>query len=161
MDNKIFRWTVTLVMFIALLGVPSFGFSHCEIPCGIYDDQARIQQLEEDIDTVEKGMIKIQELSANPKTNMNQLVRWVENKDIHADRIKETLAEYFLSQRIKMPKEGDDEAQDLYVLQLTLLHHMTVTAMKAKQTTSLDYINKFRDQLEEFKVAYFGLGQGE
>jgi len=157
MKSRKFQWMILFLFFISLVAVPSLGFSHCEIPCGIYDDQARINQLAEDIATVEKSMLKIQELSADPKTNMNQLVRWVDNKDTHANRIKETIATYFLSQRIKMPKEGDDEAQNLYELQLTLLHHMTVTAMKAKQTTSLDYINKLRDQLEEFRVAYFGL----
>ena len=32
--------------------------AHCEIPCGIYDDQTRVQLIHEHIGTIEKAMTK-------------------------------------------------------------------------------------------------------
>jgi len=31
-------------------------FSHCEVPCGIYDDEMRFTMVEEHIKTIEKAM---------------------------------------------------------------------------------------------------------
>lgn len=130
-------------------------FAHCEIPCGIYDDEARFREISEDIRTIEKGMNQINQLAGEPGQNVNQLVRWVSNKDHHADRIKKTVAEYFLSQRVKVPAPEDAAAYDRYILQLRLLHEMTVNAMKAKQTSDLQYVEALRRGLQEFKTVYW------
>ena len=37
--------------------------AHCEVPCGIYDDHARITQMLEDATTIEKAVAQILELS--------------------------------------------------------------------------------------------------
>jgi nickel superoxide dismutase len=130
--------------------------AHCEIPCGIYNDELRAALLAEHIGTIEKSMKQIQELSQAGDKNYNQLVRWVQNKDHHADLIQDIVTQYFMTQRVKPADPKDAEATAKYVTQLTLLHQMLIAAMKAKQTTDLEHVAKLRDLLGQFKAAYFG-----
>jgi nickel superoxide dismutase len=132
----------------------SIAYSHCQIPCGIYDDEARFDAMAENITTIEKSMKEIERLSAEAKPNMNQIVRWVNNKDHHADELSETVTYYFMAQRIKLPAKGDTKAYDKYVKELTLLHPMLVYAMKAKQTTDLANVQQLRSLLDEFHKLY-------
>ena len=134
----------------------SLAYSHCQIPCGIYDDPARFEEIAEHITTVEKSMNQINELSADPSKNANQLIRWVMNKEEHADEISHVVTFYFMAQRIKLPAEGESKAQSDYVKKLTLLHEMLVYSMKAKQSTDLANVEKLRSLLKEFRVAYSG-----
>lgn len=131
------------------------AYAHCEIPCGIYGDSLRIQLIEEHITTIEKSMNQINELSADADKNYNQLVRWVTNKEEHAVKIQDIVSQYFLHQRIKPVDESNTEQYEKYITRLKLLHKLQVYAMKAKQTTDLDYIKKLRDTLHEFEEAYF------
>ncbi len=72
--------------------------AHCEIPCGIYHDDLRIHQIEEYIDTIEKSMIAIQELSRNrDPLSINQIVRWIDNKEEHAKKIQNIIWQYFFT----------------------------------------------------------------
>ena len=83
---------------------------------------------------MQKSIKKIDEFSSTPG-NANQLVRWVNNKETHADHIREVVTQYFMTQRIKIPDLGDEEAVTSYRDKLALLHQMLVYAMKCKQTT--------------------------
>ena len=74
---------------------------HCEIPCGIYDDQARITLLKEHITTIEKSMDQIEELQSKQDKDYNQLVRWIVNKEDHAEKLMGIVTQYFMTQRIK------------------------------------------------------------
>jgi nickel superoxide dismutase len=130
------------------------AFAHCEIPCGIYGDDTRFAMIAEDIQTIEKSMLKIEELSADVKGNINQITRWVNNKEHHADHIREVVTQYFMTQRIKVPAAGDAAAMDAYTRQLTLLHKMLVSAMKCKQTTDVANTKALHDLAHEFKAAY-------
>lgn len=132
----------------------SIAYSHCQIPCGIYDDDARFDAIAEHITTIEKSMKLITELSGQDKQNMNQIVRWVNNKDHHADELSEIVTYYFMAQRVKLPAAGDTKAYNDYVKKLTLLHEMLVYSMKSKQTTDLDNVEKLRAALEKFHQAY-------
>jgi nickel superoxide dismutase len=96
-------------------------------------------------------MNQITELSAAGEKNYNQLVRWVSNKEEHADEFQHIVSQYFLHQRIK--PAGVDDAD--YVRKLTLLHEMLVTAMKCKQTTDLENTAKLRSLIDAFAEAYF------
>ena len=129
-------------------------YAHCEIPCGIYDDEARFVSLAEDIATIEKSMQQISELSGDYK-NINQVVRWVHNKEVHADRIRDVITQYFMTQRIQYPEgPNDQEAYKIYIRELTVLHQMLVQAMKTKQTTDYAHVQKLRTLLEEFHSLY-------
>ena len=130
--------------------------AHCEIPCGIYDDTMRLDQIAEHIKTIEKSMKQITELSQENKPNMNQVVRWVQNKEEHADDIGHIVTFYFMAQRIKPVDKSDGKAHAEYIGKLTLLHEMLVYSMKAKQTTDLSNVAKLRSLLKEFEAAYFG-----
>jgi len=141
---------------LLLAGAPAI-FAHCQIPCGIYGDENRFEIMLEDVDTIEKSMKQIEEIGASEKPNWNQLVRWVDNKEDHATKLTETVTYYFLAQRIKPPAADADEAtHDKYDHELRLLHRIMVHAMKAKQTTDLDHVEKLRTLIGEFKKSYMG-----
>ena len=72
-----------------VVGLSSLGLqearAHCQIPCGIYDDAARFVSMREHVTTIEKSMKEL----AGGKANDNQTVRWVNNKETHADELSE------------------------------------------------------------------------
>lgn len=149
------RPLIAAAALLALLGGARVALSHCEVPCGIYDDSMRIVMIREDITTIEKAMKQIEEIGAAEKPNWNQLVRWVTTKEEHATKIQDVVTQYFLTQRVKVPAEGDEAAREKYVNQLTILHELLVTAMKMKQTTDLANVEKARQLVDRFVGAYF------
>ena len=122
--------------------------AHCEIPCGIYDDEARINELLEHVNTIEKSMNQIVAISKEKDHDANQLVRWVMNKENHANELQHIVTQYFMTQRIKL------DAKD-YDKKLGLLHQMLVYAMKCKQTTDLGNAAKLTAAINGFKTLYF------
>jgi nickel superoxide dismutase len=143
---------IALTLITALISLWfSDAAAHCEIPCGIYDDQMRIRFIAEDITTVEKAMKRIGELSAEKPINYNQLVRWISNKEEHATRIQETVTQYFMNQRIKPTQEKYNE-------KVTVLHQMLLAAMKCKQTIDLSHVATLHTLLKKFETLYFGSG---
>jgi nickel superoxide dismutase len=131
-------------------------FSHCEIPCGIYDDQMRLDMMSEQIKTIEKSIKLIQNLSSQDRKNYNQIVRWIANKEKHADLLSDIATQYFMKQRIKPPEKSEGKAYDEYVRKLTLLHRIMVYSMKCKQTTDMENVEKLRAHLQEFRSVYLG-----
>ncbi len=151
------RFFVIIALIVARwISSPAEVAAHCEIPCGIYGDDARFTAILEDLTTIEKSMNQINTLSAEPGKNTNQLVRWVNNKETHADHIREVVAQYFLAQRIKAPAEGDAEGEKAYHEKLSLLHQMIQTAMKCKQTTDVANAKKLQDLTHAFQSLYQG-----
>lgn len=144
-----------ITAFVAVTALSPILFSHCEIPCGIYGDKMRIEMMAEDITTVEKSMNKIHELTAKSEKNYNQIIRWVVNKGDHADKLSDTVTQYFMKQRIIPVEDNNSEKYDKYIKKITLLHKMMVYSMKCKQTTDLDNVEKLRKHLKEFKNSYF------
>lgn len=148
-----------LTLFASLVVIAAAGsavFAHCQIPCGIYDDPARFAQLEEHVTTIEKSIKEIQTLSKADEPNWNQIVRWVVNKETHADALSEIVTFYFMAQRVKPADPADKAAHSKYVEQLTLLHQMLFHSMKAKQTTDLEHCRKLRALIKQFGASYFG-----
>lgn len=140
-----FRTILATITLIATLSAASLA--HCEIPCGIYDDAARFNAMREHITTIERSMNQVNALSESPSEHMNQLVRWVNNKEKHADDFTHIVTWYFQAQRIK-PDCTD------YHRKLELLHRMQVQAMKCKQTTDLQHVEKLRELVTEFEAVY-------
>ena len=151
---KTFFSAAFIIGILALSNTPAKA--HCEIPCGIYGDSMRIAMIYEDIETIEKSMNMINTLSEADSPDYNQLVRWVMNKEEHANKIQEIVSQYFLHQRIKVVSADDDEAYRKYIKQLELLHHIAVFAMKSKQSTDLSIIDTLREKVHAFEHAYFG-----
>jgi nickel superoxide dismutase len=151
------RFALTALALAITFAVTTTAGAHCQIPCGIYDDELRVQLIEEHLTTVEKSMNQIVALSAEDPVDYNQLVRWVGNKETHAQEIQDIVTAYFMAQRIKPPRNHDDEdAVDLYLHKLALIQHIQIHAMKAKQSTDLEQIETLRKLVAKFRKAYFG-----
>ena len=148
---KYASFVVTILLSFALLSTSTQA--HCEIPCGIYDDEARLTLLREHITTMEKSMKQITELSSAADQNANQLTRWVMSKEEHATKFQTIVSQYFLTQRIK-PTAAGSEGYAGYQARIELLHQMLVYAMKCKQATDTGHIDKLRELVDQFERAY-------
>ncbi|MFO7556588.1 MAG: superoxide dismutase [Ni] [Desulfobacterales bacterium] len=144
--KKILSQILVGCFFIFILCVQAYA--HCEIPCGIYDDEMQIKIINEHIVTVEKSMNQIIELEKKEHHNPNQLVRWILNKENHADKIQEIVSQYFMTQRITLEMKN-------YEKQLGLLHQMLIYSMKCKQTTDLANVTKLKSIVNDFDALYF------
>ena len=152
--NSIKKCTI-LGILVLLTALASMVHSHCQIPCGIYNDPARFDMIAEHITTIEKSIQQITELSKQEKPNMNQLVRWVQNKETHADQLSEIVTYYFMAQRVKpVGKKEGKKSYNNYIKKITLLHEMLVYTMKAKQTTDLVNIEQLKILSAKFKSIY-------
>ena len=153
---------VTCVV-MACLAVPAFVIvsstrvdAHCQVPCGIYDDHARIHLMLEDVTTITKAIAQIEELSKKMNAlNLNQATRWIATKEEHASRIITTVAEYFLTQRVKDVAPGATDYQD-YLNKLASHHRAMRAAMKTKQTVSLEAASALKSAVEELGKLYPG-----
>merc|ERR1712178_342067 len=86
---------------------------HCQVPCGIFDDPARVAGLKEDAATIRKAMVQIEELQGNGDAlSFNQATRWVMTKEDHASAIIDKVGNYMLAQRVK--SELFDSTSDYY-----------------------------------------------
>lgn len=122
--------------------LPQALYAHCQIPCGIYDDYARVQSMLEDAATIEKSANLIAELAGKSDAqSQNQLVRWVINKENHAQKIISTISDYFLTQRVKLSQKD-------YVERLKKHHAVIVAAMKAKQNADIMYAEKLKESIK-------------
>ena len=142
------------LMIVAVAG--SVALAHCQIPCGIYNDPVRFALLAEHVTTIEKSINEIERLSKEETPNWNQIVRWVNNKETHADELTEIVTFYFLAQRVKPVDPQDRAAFSKYVRQVTLLHQIIVFSMKAKQSTDLEHCARLRTLIGKFKASYLG-----
>lgn len=127
---------------------------HCEVPCGIYDDQMRFVQMLEDTNTIAKAITSINEFVTDmegPPTAkaINQTMRWVTTKENHATNIQHIASQYFLTQRIKPDNER-------YVDQLKAAHAVMVAAMKCKQDADAATAETLKKAIYDLYRAYEG-----
>ncbi|MEN8774196.1 MAG: superoxide dismutase [Ni] [Akkermansiaceae bacterium] len=132
---------------------PATISAHCQIPCGIYNDDNVIESMHTDFETIEKASQQIIELSKDPSKNAHQLTRWITNKESHAQAIQEKVLNYFLAQRLKLAEAESDKAT--YMAKLQLCHQVIVTAMKCKQSTDATNVAKLHDLMHSFEQ-HFG-----
>ena len=148
MYKKIFQIVfVPCILFITA----SFAAAHCEVPCGIYNDEMRINMIGEHIATIEKAMGQVTALQGKAPVDYNQITRWIMTKEKHANELQKIVTQYFMTQRIP---PGDKD----YMKKMSLLHKMLVAAMKCKQTTDLAHTKELSSLLKEFHNVYFGGG---
>ena len=143
------RIATTFCLFVSLATIAA---AHCQVPCGIYGDQRRFELMLEDEHTCSKAQIeltKIAESGEYSPQNIQQLVRWTTNKEDHAQRIQQTMLDYFLAQRIKSDSPR-------YADQLETAHGVIVAAMKAKQSADPATSKKLEDAIFAFYKAYEG-----
>ena len=118
------------------------AIAHCQIPCGIYDDHARVASMLEDVATIRKAVSQIAELAGKTDAqSQNQLVRWVMNKETHARNIIDSISDYFPTQRV-------EAKQDDYAERLANHHAVIVAAMKAEQKADADTVDALQSAVE-------------
>lgn len=145
---------VAAVATVANLAAPQITRAHCEVPCGIYADQLRFQSMLEDQTTIAKAVSEMAKHLASMEDApsvlaVNQLSRWVSTKEDHATRIQHTIAQYFMTQRIKADADG-------YAKKLAAAHAVMVAAMKTKQDPSAEVAGALREAIYDFYRAYEG-----
>lgn len=151
-----FSFPTTVLAPASASAPPSVTPFHCQVPCGIYGDRMRIDMLMEDAATIAKAMDQLTAMDAEESPSKNQMVRWVVNKEQHAQNIQDQVAAYWLAQRIKAPADAaDTAAREAYHHQLEVLHGITVAAMKCKQTTDLANVEQLKNLALALSDAYF------
>jgi len=139
---------IALALAVAMPVTPGKVRAHCQIPCGIYDDHARVVAMLEDAATIEKSVTLIAELSGkSDPQSQNQLVRWVMNKEQHAQKIIAAISDYFLTQRVK-------PAQKDYAERLERHHAVILAAMEAKQNADMGHVTALKKSIEAL-LAYY------
>ena len=128
--------------------------AHCQVPCGIYDDPARVARLGEDAATISKAVDQINLLSGQHDAQaFNQAARWVATKELHASHIIEVVSEYFLAQKVKPVARGGDGFRD-YARSLMDHHAVIVAAMKTKQNSDKSFANGLVQAIEAMGAHY-------
>ncbi len=123
-------------------------WAHCQVPCGIFDDNMKLMSLIQDADTVIKAVTEIQKLEGKTDAqSVQQMVRWVNNKESHAQAIISSITDYYLTQRVKA-------SQDDYQERLVKHHTAMVAAMKAKQSAGPEAAQALKDALAALEVYY-------
>ena len=148
--NRFKRSMLFIVCAVAgyILLLPLQGHAHCQIPCGIYDDAARIQSMLEDTATIEMAYKSITNLAGKTDAqSQNQMVRWVVNKEKHAQKIISTINDYFLTQRVK-PSQKD------YAERLAKHHAVIIAGMKTKQNANVKYAKTLKESIEALRSYY-------
>lgn len=134
---------------LALLAVAVEARAHCQIPCGIYDDHTRVHLMREDITTIAKSVKELGALAGKTDAqSLNQAVRWVMNKDAHAEKIIRTLSDYFLTQKLPPPPASDKKGYAAYLEKLARHHAVMVAAMKCKQSGKADAVKALEKALD-------------
>lgn len=137
-----------LILCTAAAIVPQKLQAHCQIPCGIYDDHTRVHSMLEDAATIKKATTMLAELAGKEDPqSLNQIVRWVSNKESHAQSIIDTISDYFLTQRVK-------PGQDDYAERLEKHHAVIVAAMKVKQNADSSHVDILMKNIEVLKKYY-------
>ena len=117
------------IFLIFMSFTSNYVLGHCQVPCGIYGDQNRFEQMLEDQSSIEKASKLINELSGKKDAlSQNQLTRWVSTK------------------------EADKKYQD----KLTKAHAVMVSAMKCKQTIDPQNTASLKANILAFHKAYEG-----
>jgi len=142
------RYTQILIVLSFIFALAVNASAHCEIPCGIYDDQMRINLIKEHITTIEKSMIQIMKIEKEERHHSNQLVRWIMNKEHHSDKLQEIVTQYFMTQRIKLDTQN-------YEKKLGLLHQLLIFSMKCKQTIDTKNTDQLKKIVKDFQAIYF------
>ena len=141
--------------FICFLTYTSAASAHCQVPCGIYADHARIHAMLEDTTTIAKAVNQLKALETKTDAqSMNQRVRWTNTKESHASHIIEVVSTYFLTQKLKPADPTDNKAYNAYIQQLTACHQVMRHAMKAKQTVDAKATDALKAAIEHLGSFY-------
>ena len=138
--------------------------AHCQVPCGIFDDPAFVAEIRQHAATISKAMAQITDLSsATTPLAFNQMTRWVNNKESHAEKIITAVSEYSLCQRVKpFGAAGSPFASQEDYVDALLAHHAVMTAaMKAKQNVDPSFAEALEHAVDDFSKMYLPVDEAE
>ena len=92
-------------------------------------------------------IINVGACTKNDPQSQNQRVRWIMNKEKHAQNIISSICDYFLTQRVK-PNQKD------YAERLLKHHAVIIAAMKTKQNADMKYTKALKDSIEALSPYY-------
>ncbi|MDF1826374.1 MAG: superoxide dismutase [Ni] [Verrucomicrobiales bacterium] len=143
-----------LTLSLTLAAIASFSLqdaqAHCQVPCGIFSDQAEFEKLLEAQTTVAKANVEMAKLiEESTPLAANQATRWIMTKEDHCKKVITSVAEYFMAQRIKPDAENYEEA-------LLAAHEVMRAAMKAKQDPSDEVAEALKTAILDLYRAYEG-----
>ncbi len=143
-----------LTLALTLAALASFSLqeaqAHCQVPCGIFSDQAEFEKLLEAQTTIAKANVEMAKLiEENTPLAVNQATRWIMTKEDHCKKVIESVAEYFMAQRIKPDAENYEKA-------LMAAHTVMRAAMTAKQNPSDEVAEALKTSIFDLYRAYEG-----
>lgn len=154
MHRFVSLFALVLHLAVGQLALARPAAAHCQVPCGIFDDAARVAALLEDAATVAKADAMLAQLHGKPREPgkqgvdvTNQQVRWVMTKEEHAQRVIDTVANYFLAQRVKADQPD-------YAERLQKHHAVIVAAVQAKQTAAPAAAQALKTAIEALRPYY-------
>jgi hypothetical protein len=132
-----------------------YTMNHCQVPCGIFDDPAMINELKQSCLTIRKAIVQANALHGHyvdtTPLNANQFIRWIMTKEDHADKIVSTISDYCLCQRVKRA----NFPTELEYLNALKLHHVVMqAAVKAKQSMDLIACEELDLAIDDLAMIY-------
>lgn len=126
--------------------IPFFLSAHCQMPCGIYNDQMVYDRVTEYYLTMYKAVKALEHNPMKTVDDFNTLVRWVMTKERLSDEIAELLSSYFLQQKIK--------PLDANVQLVQSIHRLLCQVVVIKQNVDIKLVEEFNKEWEHFKTLF-------
>jgi len=140
------RHKIIWAAFIACSLLNAGLSAHCQMPCGIYDDQMIYDQVDQFYLTAYKAVKALENNKFETDEDKNQFIRWVMTKERLCNETAVLLTTYFLQQKI-MPI--DDNA-DL----VKSLHKLLFQLVVIKQNVDIKLVKEFGKEWENFKKQF-------
>ena len=134
---------IIFTILLALTPLTSSLSAHCQMPCGIYNDQMVYDEVNQFYLTVFKAVKALENNKFQTDEDRNQYVRWVMTKERLCNEIATLLTTYFFQQKI-MPI---DDNRDM----VNSLHQLLFQLVAIKQNVDIKIVKDFGKEWENFK----------
>lgn len=121
--------------------------AHCQMPCGIYNDQMVYDKIDEYFMTMVKAVSALKDNKFENLHDRNQFVRWITEKDAQSDEVANVITTYFLQQKIR---PGDEDNFDL----VKSAHKLLFLLVAIKQNVDLKIVHEFGKEWDHFKELF-------
>jgi len=137
---------IFLASAVACFSLTSSLSAHCQMPCGIYNDQMMYDQVNQFYLTAFKAVKALEHNEFTTDEDKNQFVRWVMTKERLCNETAMLLTTYFFQQKI-MPI---DDNIDL----VKSLHKLLFQLVAIKQNVDIKLVKEFGKEWENFKQLF-------
>ena len=151
--------TLSGIVWLSSSSCDTKTFNHCQVPCGIFDDPAIIDEMKQASTTIRKAIVQATALHSkatglglgSDPLAMNQMIRWVNTKEEHCNKIIKLTSEYCLCQRVKA---ASFKSETEYLEALKFHHIVMQAAMKAKQSMDVASVDALDHALADLAQMY-------